>query len=597
MMYNWGMNNINIEDIDKPYIDANYYSEIFKPNKNGMIIGTFNNVEQHLADFDSFRNRASELVDRILNNKITEIGGIDYVSPTPQMFIKKATAAIIQHWFISGYVTSDLDNTLAIGSLNVRQLRNNDSFRKLVPLDALLLIQKTGMWDNRVFSVDVTKELHNQGIEPSEIVLLSDALQIFQQKGDFDDNFHVDIDFGSELTGTTSDRWIKIIETTAKRISFEIMGGSDDDIAKALIVINKNDFSVGNSEAYIYSQNPIINQAEPNYFVKNSDGTLSFYVKIKDNIIDTHFLLSNIYSDDFGNYKLFGSITNSSELTELNKANILQAADLQALQSAIIQVESDIQSISGEVAKIDQNTLDIANLKPRTTTLEQTTQSLSGQQSSNTQSILGNTQNINSNSQRITTLDGAVIKKDGSINFDTNYTPTSNQAPSTKKYVDEQINIVQQSNQASAGFETEWQGSEVLATAASGNGEIEINISGLIPQKGSSFLLTNGHRIELSFNLNSFNQTETITTRIGNSNWDDIVDVHQTNHVVSTFQVKVTTAGIINVRKIDEKQDMENIGNDEVSILAVHQINGNVYSKSDVIIEDTTITELEGVTI
>ena len=87
---------MNTDGIGQPFIDAEYYENIFKPNIHARINGNFSKVDQHIANFDSFRQRASELVDRIVNNKITEIGGIDYLSPTPQMFIKKATAAVIQ---------------------------------------------------------------------------------------------------------------------------------------------------------------------------------------------------------------------------------------------------------------------------------------------------------------------------------------------------------------------------------------------------------------------------------------------------------------------------------------------------------------------
>ncbi len=136
---------LNTDKIEAPYIDAEYYTNIFKPNKNAMITGSFNNVESHIADFDAFRNRASELVDRLVNSKISDAGGIEYVSPTPQMFIRKATAAVVQFWFINGYTTSDLDNMLSLGSLNINQKKNGDTLRKIIGLDALLLIQKSGI--------------------------------------------------------------------------------------------------------------------------------------------------------------------------------------------------------------------------------------------------------------------------------------------------------------------------------------------------------------------------------------------------------------------------------------------------------------------
>ncbi len=44
---------LNTDKIEAPYIDAEYYTNIFKPNKNAMITGSFNNVESHIADFDA----------------------------------------------------------------------------------------------------------------------------------------------------------------------------------------------------------------------------------------------------------------------------------------------------------------------------------------------------------------------------------------------------------------------------------------------------------------------------------------------------------------------------------------------------------------
>lgn len=83
--------------INKPYIDAPYYTAVFKPNKNAMIQGAYNNVDAHVANFESFVARASELADRLLNNKITHLGGIDFVSPYPQSLIKKAVGAFVQN--------------------------------------------------------------------------------------------------------------------------------------------------------------------------------------------------------------------------------------------------------------------------------------------------------------------------------------------------------------------------------------------------------------------------------------------------------------------------------------------------------------------
>ncbi len=90
------MNNKNNALV--PYIDATYYTGNYKPNKNSMITGTFNNVEQNAANFDAFRNRASEIVDRLVSNRITYLGGIDAIkSVFTQEVLRKATAAFVEH--------------------------------------------------------------------------------------------------------------------------------------------------------------------------------------------------------------------------------------------------------------------------------------------------------------------------------------------------------------------------------------------------------------------------------------------------------------------------------------------------------------------
>lgn len=81
----------------KPYIDAQYYTDVYKPNKNAMIVGHFQNVNQHRANFDAFRNRASEIVDRILQNRITALGGVEFLTEFEQSVVRKATAAYIEH--------------------------------------------------------------------------------------------------------------------------------------------------------------------------------------------------------------------------------------------------------------------------------------------------------------------------------------------------------------------------------------------------------------------------------------------------------------------------------------------------------------------
>ncbi len=117
--------------------------------------------------------------------------------------------------------------------MNVTRVMQNPTFRKYVPFDAILLVQKSGLADVNYVGVDITKRIQALGINVNDILLASDAVNIFQQKGQYDNNFHVDIDYASELTGQAIDRYIKIVETTKEKIAFDFSGGSKTEIGKA----------------------------------------------------------------------------------------------------------------------------------------------------------------------------------------------------------------------------------------------------------------------------------------------------------------------------------------------------------------------------
>lgn len=79
-----------------PAIDAAYYTDVYKPHKNAMITGSFNNVQNHIANFDAFRNRATELVDRLLQNRISALGGVEFLNGFEESLAKKATAGFVE---------------------------------------------------------------------------------------------------------------------------------------------------------------------------------------------------------------------------------------------------------------------------------------------------------------------------------------------------------------------------------------------------------------------------------------------------------------------------------------------------------------------
>lgn len=593
------MKTLNTQTIDKPYIDQDYYTNIFKPNKNAMLIGSFNNVTQHVADFDAFRNRASELVDRLVSNKVTEVGGIDFVSPTPQMFLKKAVASIVQHWFIAGYVPNDINNAINIGSLNITRVMQNPTFRKYVPFDAILLIQKSGLADMNYVGIDLTKRLSGLGIDVKDILLMSDALKVFQQKNKYDDNFHIDIDYSSELTNQAIDRWIKVVETTKNKISFEITGGSQTENARALIFIDKADFTAGNTEAYIYSTKLLAQDQKPDYYVKNDNGTLSVYIKVADNIpsADAHFLISNIYADDAGEYKLFGSQTNDTNLTVINKANILQSADLTILNQKLTNIEQQIQAIQGTTAQVATNKTDIALLKADNITNKRRIGDVESKANTNEGNIASNVTTITENTTKVNYISNKAIKKDGSVAFDNGYTPSVPQSPATKKIVDNLETKLRTEFQALSGYETEWEGNlSFIKVPNSQEGQADTSV--LTPQTGGSFNYVNNKKIFLSFEAGDYE--ETITTRIGNDNkWDDVKTVYKSSGSEVIIQFQLQTNGNLKLRAIDKSGNIVNWADipEVPQLVAMYQITGNVYTSPNITVDDTKITELEGVTI
>ncbi len=606
LCYNIGM-NINKNNITGAYIDANYYTNIFKPNKNAMLIGRFNNVESHVADFDAFRNRASELVDRLLSNKISQAGGIDFISETPRTFLKKATAAVVQHWFINGYVVSDLDSTLSIGSFNIRQYKTNETFRKVIGLDALALIQKSGMWDNKIMGIDLSQELGNLGIDQNDILYTSDAIQLFQQKGDYDNNFHVDIDFTNELTGLNIDRWVKIVETTNKFISFDISGGSGIEVANAKIFMKDNGVTSSDGRAYTFSTELLTNTQKPDYYFQNVNGVLSIYVKVDDDLDPTlgHFLISNIYADDAGEYKLFGSQTNDTGLFEMGKFNVLQAADVTALEAEIKLIRADIAIAKGLEPLITQNVADVKVLKSDVSSNKVVVADVRPRVLANEASIQSNLTNLRAGQASIIKLEDESIKRDGSVQIDPSFTPSrGGDLVAFRDLTALEAKINSKTVAQTSGFETTWEGSEgqVVATDKKIS---TIDLIPLKPQLGTAFDFDNKKHITLTFESKS--REETVITRIGNDDkWDDVLyipfnttDAAKPDEELNLMQIKIKTNGTLEIRyvmpsgvQIDINQTVE-----LPDLVSIYQITGNVYSSTSSDVDPQTIEELESVVI
>lgn len=579
-----------------PYINASYYTDTFKPNKNAMIQGNFNKVPEHLADFDAFRNRASELVDKIVNFKISSVGGIEFVSETARMFLRKAAAAIVQHWYISGYVVSDLDNSLNIGSLNVRQLRNNESFRKLIPLDALTLIQSSGLWDNKVFAASVINSVNEAAINPKDLLTIQDAIVLFQQKGMFDDNFHVDLDMTDELSDLPGQqRWIKIVETEQDSISFDLQGGNDNDFARASVFISKGSIGALPSQAYIYTISTLIDDHKPDIWAKVDGDKLIVYIEVPDDIKDKHLLISHIAADETGIYKIQGSVTNSIGLTKVHKANILEQADLTALKASLDQFALDIQTIQGEVGKIDANALSITNILSVLADQKLTNEA-------NTLDWTANNTVVNKNVQEITSINNWItlnfpkfIQHDGSVNFLPTYKPNNAHAAATKEYVDEVEARLKLKTDQTKGYVTEWIGILSLVQGTTNTDWVEGGISSLLSPDGNKFLLDANRLIRITIQMADIE--DTVLLRIAANKWYNIDFQTSDLRNPEIHQIRIGINGLIEVRNLNPSTGAEKtIPPNSIKVVALHQITGDVYTApAEQKINDVNIITLEGV--
>ncbi len=66
------------------YIDTTYYTQNYKPALQAAITPNYTNGERNLANFESFSQRASEVVNRLTGNTVENLGGVTALTPTPQ---------------------------------------------------------------------------------------------------------------------------------------------------------------------------------------------------------------------------------------------------------------------------------------------------------------------------------------------------------------------------------------------------------------------------------------------------------------------------------------------------------------------------------
>lgn len=346
------------------YINQDIYTNVYKPNKNAMIVGSFNNVEEHKANFESFAERSGEIVNNLSGGKIDRVG-FDFLPPLKQAGAMKASAMIVEHWFINGFTIADINNSINVGSLSTSQVKTVDGkFVNIVPSPVIALLKDADLWVGTVFGLNVDRELQSYGLSPQDILTYADAYALFQLKGKYDDNFHKDIDLLPELTGQEDMfRYIKIAETTRAKVSFEVQGGSDNFLYKGLVFFDRE--NPGKNRVYVYTTETLIDADLPQiYYEVAEDGlTSSIYIMVKDDISETDLLLQSIFADFAGDYGLMGSRTIEDGLSLIPSLSVFQQANIDDLRA-------DILAIEPRLTQIDQDIEIIKTITPRVDSLE-----------------------------------------------------------------------------------------------------------------------------------------------------------------------------------------------------------------------------------
>lgn len=597
------------EDINKAYIDATYYTSVFKPNKNAMIQGSFNNVEANRANFEAFSLRASELADRILNNKVTELGGIDFIAPTPQGFIKKAVASLVQLWFMNGYNTAQIDTSISIGSFSAHQIKTNETLRKIISLDALVLLQKTKMWDGRVIGVEISERIKSLGFDLNDLLFIDDALDLFQLKGDYDDNFHEDINYFSTLTQAPGNhRFICIAKTTRRHVSFEALGGAGHhtQLVKTLLMLdNQQPEDPTLSGAYQYNQS--ITNTLPNYYARteqkrDADGNLydeyQIWVEVEDSTLekDSHILVSNIYADDKGEYKLHGSVTNIDNTYKLiPKQNILEKADITAVTNSLTSLEASLRTLSQQLGTVTQ----VANgasqsVKDIPVMKQQLAQALSDI-ANNKADVNNLVANLNFLRDNVELGLSKTITNDGDREMLPTYTPVRPYSVATKKYADDLAQNLQ--NQLNGtpytGWEALWNGT-LSGTKKAGDDALYFSLSGLSPSKGV-LRYNEGQMTFITFETNGLDDNPEVMI-VRTDNKLDRLDIQ--SGVQYYYKGNINTNGEVQVRRYNQTNgNLIDLPIADIKIVRVYQINGVQSASGESDMDDATITDIEGVII
>lgn len=312
-----------MENILTPFIDATYYENVYKPVKTARIKGTFTNVEEHKADFEPFVLRASILVDRVLMNKISRLGGFAKMSDTfDKECIMGATAATVELWYIKGYTIADIDAAINIGGTGASKKADIKTFRDMLSFTALALLQKTSMFNKqRLVGIDLEKELHDMGITVTDILTWSDALAVFEQKG-LSANFHIEGDLTPELTGQAGiNKYILIASTPKHLVNMTVIGGTNGIAESTIRVERDNTGAITHSELLVTSTKALADT--PDFYTEIDGDKVNVYMKVANDQTNKTLVISNQFGDNEGKYGVLGSLTTSTSLTKIAKTSVL----------------------------------------------------------------------------------------------------------------------------------------------------------------------------------------------------------------------------------------------------------------------------------
>lgn len=368
---------MNIKNTFKPYIDAPYYINIYKADLNARIEGNFNKVAEHKENFDAFRNRASELVNRLTHNAVEEQGGIDYLQERPAAWIAKATAALVEYWYINDYKIGDININFSLGGMSLQRLKQNETFRKFVPETVVAAIQASGLAKNSVAFFDSTGSSSYQVCENELDLTELDAR--YQRKGNYDANFHTSIDIQGEQTQTVDTRYYKIAQVmkdNSNPIVFSMIAdrGREFPSVKYFVSIAQTYGLVDASNSGVAVMTPVASTVNllDVYVVEEAD-TLDVYVKGVDNDM-SDILITDIASANYAEFGNYGSRTTAPEgsIVLARKEYTAGTIDEANILAQIAQLTTDVEALDGKITQADlpqiridlnKNTTDLAELK------------------------------------------------------------------------------------------------------------------------------------------------------------------------------------------------------------------------------------------